>query len=68
MSGDQLSSSFYVTLLVNLSPVTLAQVRHETGENQAKPFRINLGSREVYTTFAVVFEAIRKAQLELMKQ
>jgi hypothetical protein len=24
VSGDQLSSSFYVTLLVNLSPVTLA--------------------------------------------
>jgi transposase-like protein len=46
----------------------LAQVRHETGENQAKPFRISLGSREVYTTFAVVFEAIRKAQWELMKQ
>ena len=25
VSGDQLSSSFYVTLLVNLSPVTLAR-------------------------------------------
>src|SRR5271157_6644928 len=46
----------------------LAQVRHETGQDWAKPFRISLGSRQVYTTCAVVFEVVWKAQLELMKQ
>jgi len=37
----------------------LAQVRHEMGENLVKFFGISLGSRQVYTTFVVVFEAIR---------
>src|SRR5262245_6077692 len=46
----------------------LTQVRHETGQNWAKPFRISLGSRQVYTTFGAFFEAVWKAQLELMKQ
>jgi hypothetical protein len=34
-----------------IAVAALAQVRHETAEKSAKPFRISSGYREVSTTF-----------------
>jgi len=46
----------------------LAQVRHNGGHKTAKSFRINLGSRRVYTTFAIEFEALGEVEPELVQQ
>src|SRR5260370_36741870 len=46
----------------------LAQVRHETGREWAKPFRISSGNSRVYTTFSIEFEAFGEADVELLKE
>src|SRR5437764_512187 len=46
----------------------LAEVRHERVRRGAKSFRISSGSRRVYTTFAVEFEALREDEAELLEK
>jgi hypothetical protein len=46
----------------------LTQVRHGRGRKSAKYFRISSGCRRVYTTCPVEFQAVRKAQSQLLKQ
>src|ERR1035441_8891268 len=46
----------------------LAQVRHETGQKWAKPFRISSGNGRVYTTFSIEVKAIGEADVELLKE
>ena len=47
---------------------TLAQVRHGTVENSAKWLKTSSRYRRVYTTFAVKFETVGKADAELVKE
>ena len=46
----------------------LAEVRHNRGRKAAKSFRICLGSRRVYTTFAIEFEPLGEAETELLQK
>jgi hypothetical protein len=49
-------------------PLALTQVRHGAGWNCANWLRISSGCGRVYTTFAVEFEAVGKADAELLKE
>src|ERR1039457_875169 len=46
----------------------LAQVRHGTGRNGLKWFRVSSGDVRVYTTFAVECEVFREADAELLEE
>src|SRR6266851_3612961 len=50
------------------SAALLPQVRHGRGGKSTKWFRISLGDSRVYTTLAIEFETVGKAQPELLKQ
>ena len=45
----------------------LAEVRHDGRQKAAKSFRISSGNRRVYTTFAIQFEPLRKAEAKLLE-
>ena len=46
----------------------VAQVRHARGQNSGKPFRISLGGRRVYTTFALELKTVGEAEAQLIEQ
>jgi len=46
----------------------LAEVRHDRGRTSVNSFKISSGSREVYTTFAIEFEPLGEAQIELLQK
>src|SRR5260370_22554261 len=46
----------------------LAEVRHDRGRTGVNSFKISSGSREVYTTFAIEFEPLGEAQIELLQK
>jgi len=54
--------------LLYLSVLTLAEVRHERGQNPAKSLGINLGNGRVCTTFAIEFEPLGEAEAELLEE
>jgi hypothetical protein len=45
----------------------LAEVRHDWGRESGKSFIISSGNRQVYTTFAIEFEVLGKAEAGLVQ-
>jgi transcriptional regulator with XRE-family HTH domain len=61
-SWDMEFDSFSMEIVLNRR---LAEVRHERGKSRTNPFRINLGSGRVYTTFAIKLKMLRQVDPEL---